>query len=62
MSTNDTKNSEKENSKDKQEEFKGYSRCSHNYVEYCSSTTPYFKCTKCNDVKIGGGRWTYNPK
>lgn len=65
MSKNDTKPSGEEESKENNDSKKvevGYIRCSHNYTEYTGGGASYYKCSKCNDVKIGGGRWTYNPR
>jgi hypothetical protein len=64
MSNNDTKPSGEEESKENKEvkEVKPYISCSHNYTEYTGGGASYYKCSKCNDVKIGGGRWTYNPR
>ena len=66
MSNNDTKPTGKEDSKEKEEkeeiEETSYIGCSHDYTEYTGGGASYYRCSKCNDVKIGGGKYTYNPR
>jgi hypothetical protein len=63
MSKNDTNPSDKKNTeeKDTKKVDTVYIRCSHSYTEYTGGGATYSKCSKCNDIKIGGGRFTYNP-
>jgi hypothetical protein len=45
----ETKNTNKNVGK---KEVVEYKKCNHEYIKYSPSTTPYFKCKKCNHVKM----------